>query len=113
MTETGMILSNPLHGERRPGLVGLPLPGVQVKSVPVGGQGDAGASTGRQAEGELLVAGDAVFKEYWNRPDATAEAFDASGFFRCLCSCLSALLAREHACMQASVCAGDVKLRHI
>jgi len=30
MTETGMILSNPFEGERRPGAVGLPLPGVEV-----------------------------------------------------------------------------------
>ena len=33
MTETGMILSNPLHGERRPGFVGTPLPGVEPRIV--------------------------------------------------------------------------------
>ena len=34
MTETNMILSNPYHGERRAGFVGLPLPGVEVRAVP-------------------------------------------------------------------------------
>ena len=33
MTETGMILSNPYDGERRPGFVGLPLPGVTVRTT--------------------------------------------------------------------------------
>ena len=37
MTEIGMALSNPLHGERRPGSVGMPLPLVEVESTP--GQG--------------------------------------------------------------------------
>lgn len=32
--------------------------------------------------GELLVKGENLFKEYWNRPDATAEAFDADGWFK-------------------------------
>ena len=34
MTETGMLLSNPLHGERRPGTVGQPLPGIEARIVP-------------------------------------------------------------------------------
>lgn len=34
MTETNMILSNPYRGERRAGFVGLPLPGVHVRTVP-------------------------------------------------------------------------------
>lgn len=44
MTETNMILSNPYEGERRPGCVGLPLPGVEVRAVadPATGE-DAGA----------------------------------------------------------------------
>jgi malonyl-CoA/methylmalonyl-CoA synthetase len=65
MTETGMILSNPLHGERRPGLVGTPLPGVDVRMV----------------DGELEVRGPGVFREYWNRPDDTRAAFH-DGWFR-------------------------------
>lgn len=76
MTETGMILSNPLHGERRPGFVGTPLPGVEVRLVDAAGHavrdGDAG---------ELEVRGANVFAEYWRRPDATREAF-RDGWFR-------------------------------
>jgi malonyl-CoA/methylmalonyl-CoA synthetase len=76
MTEIGMALSNPLQGERRAGHVGLPLPGVEVRlvdssyrDVPMGEQG------------EILVKSDNVFREYWNRPDATAAAF-MDGWFR-------------------------------
>jgi malonyl-CoA/methylmalonyl-CoA synthetase len=65
MTETGMILSNPLHGERRPGLVGTPLPGVDVRLV----------------DGEIEVRGPGVFREYWGRPDETRDAFH-DGWFR-------------------------------
>ena len=65
MTETGMILSNPLHGVRRPGLVGTPLPGVEVRLV----------------EGEIEVRGPGVFREYWRRPDETRDAFH-DGWFR-------------------------------
>jgi malonyl-CoA/methylmalonyl-CoA synthetase len=65
MTETGMILSNPLHGLRRPGLVGTPLPGVEVRLV----------------EGEIEVRGPGVFREYWRRPDETRDAFH-DGWFR-------------------------------
>ncbi len=69
MTETGMNVSNPYEGERRPGAVGLPLPGVEVRL--------AGGSPG-----EILLRGPNVFSGYWHRPDATAAAFDADGWFR-------------------------------
>lgn len=68
MTETGMNTSNPLDGERRPGTVGPPLPGVETKIV-----GDPGV---------LMVRGPNVFKGYWKKPEKTAEDFDADGFFR-------------------------------
>ncbi|KAI8464859.1 MAG: hypothetical protein J3K34DRAFT_380146 [Monoraphidium minutum] len=84
MTETGMILSNPYEGERRPGFVGLPLPGVRVKVAP-----DADAPHGVDPEpsgpastGDLRVGGPFLFKEYWGRPEATAAAFDADGMFK-------------------------------
>lgn len=47
MTETNMILSNPYHGERRAGFVGLPLPGVEVRVVPEDGA-DSAQSSGHQ-----------------------------------------------------------------
>ena len=76
MTETGMILSNPLHGERRPGFVGLPLPGVEVRCVD-----DDGVELQGEGVGEVLVRGRGVFGEYWRRQQETAEAFD-DGWFR-------------------------------
>ena len=77
MTEIGMALSNPLHGERRPGAVGVPLPGVDVRL-----KTEAGALVTREDEpGEIQVRGPGVFRAYWNRDAATAESFD-DGWFR-------------------------------
>jgi malonyl-CoA/methylmalonyl-CoA synthetase len=76
MTEIGMALSNPLHGERRPGSVGTPLPGVEVRLVD-----DRGMSPALGSPGEIEVRGANVFLEYWRRPDATREAF-RDGWFR-------------------------------
>lgn len=70
MTETGMVLSNPLHGERVPGYVGTPLPDVKVRLVDEKGKL---AKTGTQ--GEIQVKGPGVFLEYWRKPDATKNAF--------------------------------------
>ena len=71
MTEMGMALSNPLHGERRPGFVGTPLPGVEVRLVDESAQAieDEGES------GEIQVRGSNVFLEYMGQPEATAAAF--------------------------------------
>jgi malonyl-CoA/methylmalonyl-CoA synthetase len=71
MTEIGMALSNPVDGERRPGAVGVPLPGVKVQLVTE--QGDVVA--GEDVPGEIWVRGPAVFKEYWDSPEATQESF--------------------------------------
>ena len=76
MTEIGMALSQPLHGERRPGTVGAPLPDVRVRLVD--GQG-LPAAPGEP--GELEVRGPGVFAEYWHRPEETAAAF-RDGWFR-------------------------------
>lgn len=70
MTEIGMGLSNPLHGERRPGHVGTPLPGVEVRLVD-----EQGREVARGTPGEIEVRGPGVFREYWRRPEATREAF--------------------------------------
>jgi len=66
MTETLMLVSNPYDGERRPGTVGFPLPGVEVALA---------------TDGEIRVRGPNVFAGYWERPDATAESFE-DGWFR-------------------------------
>ena len=65
MSENLMDISKPYAGERRPGTVGLPLPGVSVKLV----------------EGEIWLKGPNVFAGYWRREDATREAF-CDGWFR-------------------------------
>jgi malonyl-CoA/methylmalonyl-CoA synthetase len=71
MTEIGMALSNPLDGERRPGTVGQPLPGVEVQLRDENGRELAEAG----GPGEIHVRGPGVFLEYWNRPEATRTAF--------------------------------------
>jgi malonyl-CoA/methylmalonyl-CoA synthetase len=76
MTEIGMALSNPLSGPRRPGCVGLPLPGVDVRLVD-----ETGRAVPTGTPGEIEVRGDSVFLEYWGRPDATRDAF-REGWFR-------------------------------
>jgi malonyl-CoA/methylmalonyl-CoA synthetase len=77
MTETNMITSNPYDGERRPGAVGFPLPGVSVRI--------AEPETGRVlAQGEIGViemTGPNVFKGYWRMPEKTAQEFRADGWF--------------------------------
>jgi malonyl-CoA/methylmalonyl-CoA synthetase len=76
MTEIGMALSNPLRGERRPGTVGIPLPGVEVRLVD-----EMGNPVGEGKPGEIHVRGPGVFLEYWERPEETAKAF-LDGWFR-------------------------------
>jgi malonyl-CoA/methylmalonyl-CoA synthetase len=76
MTEIGMALSNPLRGERRPGFVGSPLPGVEVRLT-----GESGGVVAPGTPGEIEVRGPNVFQEYWRRPEATREAF-RDGWFR-------------------------------
>ena len=78
MSETGMLISNPLHGERRIGSVGFPLPGVVVRIVHPETQeplpdGEVGA---------VQVRGKNVFKGYWRQPKKKANAFTADGWFR-------------------------------
>jgi malonyl-CoA/methylmalonyl-CoA synthetase len=70
MTEIGMALSNPLVGERVPGAVGQPLPGVGVRLVD-----ESGAAVADGTPGELEVRGPGLFSHYWRDPEATAGAF--------------------------------------
>jgi len=76
MTEIGMALSNPLRGERVPGGVGRPLPGVEVRLV-----GEEGEPVAPGTAGEIEVRGPTVFTEYWGKPEATRAAF-RDGWFR-------------------------------
>ncbi|HVS64005.1 MAG TPA: acyl-CoA synthetase [Thermoanaerobaculia bacterium] len=81
MTETGMILSNPLDGERVPGAVGRPLPGVEVRFAG-GGEPFVESDDPKALRGEVEVRGPGLFRGYWGREEATREAFTADGWFR-------------------------------
>jgi malonyl-CoA/methylmalonyl-CoA synthetase len=65
MTEAGMICSNPYDGERIPGTVGFPLPGVEA----------------RIRDGVLEISGPNLFKGYWRNPEKTEEEMRPDGFF--------------------------------
>ncbi len=78
-SETLITLSTLAAGERRPGWVGLPLRGVQTRLVD-----DDGAPVPHDGEtiGRLQVQTPTMFDGYLNRAEATAEAFDADGWYR-------------------------------
>jgi malonyl-CoA/methylmalonyl-CoA synthetase len=76
-TETGMVLSNPLRGERHRGSVGVPLPGIDVRLV-----NPAGEDVADGEAGEVFVRGPGVFGSYWERTSATASAFAEGGWYR-------------------------------
>jgi malonyl-CoA/methylmalonyl-CoA synthetase len=70
MSEAVIITSNPLVGDRIPGSVGYPLPGVELR---IGGGEETGV---------IEIRGPSVFSGYWRMPEKTAEEFTADGFFR-------------------------------
>jgi len=67
MTETMMLSSNPYEGERRPGTVGFPLPGVRLRLA---------------EDGEIQARGPNVIAGYFRQPQASAAAFTSDGWFR-------------------------------
>jgi malonyl-CoA/methylmalonyl-CoA synthetase len=71
MTETVMLVSNPYEGQRRPGTVGFPLPGVEVRLAPTAGGAE-----------EIQVRGPNVISGYLDDPDADAAAYTSDGWFR-------------------------------
>ena len=77
MTETNMNTSNPLHGVRKPGTVGLPLPGIEVTIT----DPDPGRALPQGEIGVIEVRGANVFSGYWNMPEKTAEELRENGFF--------------------------------
>lgn len=78
-SESLITISTRADGERCPGWVGLPLTGVQTRVLD-----DDGGAVPHDGEtvGKLHVRGPMMFDGYLNRPDATAEAFDADGWYR-------------------------------
>jgi malonyl-CoA/methylmalonyl-CoA synthetase len=77
MTETNMNTSNPYDGERVPGAVGHPLPGVSVRVT----DPETGKDVGRETIGMIEVKGPNVFKGYWRMTEKTKAEFRDDGFF--------------------------------
>ena len=77
MTETNMNTSNPYDGERVPGAVGHPLPGVSVRVT----DPETGKELARDTIGMIEVKGPNVFKGYWRMPEKTKAEFRDDGFF--------------------------------
>lgn len=71
MTETNMNTSNPYEGERCPGTVGLPLPGVSIRIA----DPETGAELAQGEVGVIEIHGPNVFKGYWKMPEKTAAEF--------------------------------------
>lgn len=76
MTETNMITSNPLDGERFAGTVGYALPGIEVRVV-----GESGQPLPPGTVGSVELKGPNVFTAYWQMPEKTAQEFREDGFF--------------------------------
>jgi malonyl-CoA/methylmalonyl-CoA synthetase len=77
MTETGMLTSNPLEGDRRAGSVGPPLPGTHVRV-----RDDDERDCAPGAIGHIQVKGDNIFPGYWRMPERNGEEFTDDGYFR-------------------------------
>jgi len=77
MTEAVVITTNPLHGERRPGSVGRPVEGVELRIADAEDQ-----PLPRGETGMIQIRGPAVMKGYWRNPEKTAEEFASGGWFR-------------------------------
>jgi long-chain acyl-CoA synthetase len=90
LSEASPVVSkNPIHGVRKPGSIGLPVPNVEVST-----QDDSGKILGAGEAGEICVRGGNVMLGYWNNPEETVKAFrngwlltgdigyrDADGYF--------------------------------
>lgn len=77
MTEMGMAISNPYRGERKPGYIGQALSLVNIR---IADENNQIVAKGNQ--GEIQVKGPNVFKEYWQRPEATRATFTEDGWFK-------------------------------
>jgi malonyl-CoA/methylmalonyl-CoA synthetase len=71
MTELSMVASNPLDGPRKPGTVGLPLPGVEVRIH----------ADEPEIIGEIEVRGPNVLAGYWKRPPLAPPDLTPDGYF--------------------------------
>src|SRR5256884_470046 len=77
MAETNMTTSNPYEGDRVPGAVGFPLPGVAVRVT----DPETAEELKRDEIGMIEVKGPNVFRGYWRMPEKTKAEFRDDGFF--------------------------------
>ncbi|WP_235040596.1 malonate--CoA ligase [Vreelandella profundi] len=77
MTETNMNTSNPYQGKRRPGTVGMPLSGVEIRIA----DRESGVSLPQGETGMVELRGPNVFQGYWRMPEKTQAEFRDDGFF--------------------------------
>lgn len=77
MTETSPVLSLNVPWANKPGSVGRPIPGVEIKIVD-----ECGQELPHSTEGEIVARGPNVMAGYLNHPEYTAERYTADGFFR-------------------------------
>ncbi|UDL89316.1 AMP-binding protein [Mesorhizobium sp. PAMC28654] len=80
MTEAGTVLGMPVEADRiarKAGSAGLPAPSLGLRIVD-----DDGRDVAAEAAGEIWLSGPNVTPGYWNRPEETARAFTADGWFR-------------------------------
>ncbi|MGI8947248.1 MAG: long-chain-fatty-acid--CoA ligase [Ornithinimicrobium sp.] len=77
LSETSPVASfNHPDAERKPGSIGTPIRGVQMKLVD-----PEGSSVAEGEIGEIAIRGEAIMKGYWEQPDATDDAIDDDGWF--------------------------------
>ncbi len=76
MTEMGMAISNPYAGLRKPGHIGKALPYVTVRLA------DEANSEIFNEAGEIQIKGPNVFREYWQKEEATVQTFTKDGWFK-------------------------------
>ena len=77
LSETSPVASfNHPHAERKPGTIGTPIRGVEMRLVD-----DEGRDVATGDVGEIAIRGENVMKGYWNRPEETAKAIP-DGWFR-------------------------------
>jgi len=76
MSETGMNFSNPLYGKKKPGSIGLPLPGLKVRIV----DPDTLLDKKPGETGEFWLKSDSITPGYWKKPEQTAETFEQGWF---------------------------------
>jgi len=81
LSETSPVATFNRRDQRKPGSIGLPIEGVELKLVSVEDDGTAApASAGGDDVGEIAIRGHNVMKGYWNRPDATSAAIRGGWF---------------------------------